>query len=92
MCGHTRRMSKDVMYRHIDLYVNEYSVDLGPEGRHAVGVLFDRAAATDHPTGERRSVPAAVELVARAMICCNWLTPSVSAAGPGCRMIDDLIS
>ena len=31
------------MYRHIDLYVNEYSIDLGAEGRRAVEVLFDRA-------------------------------------------------
>jgi 1,4-dihydroxy-6-naphthoate synthase len=34
------------MYRHIDLYVNEYSVDLGKEGRRAVELLFERAAAT----------------------------------------------
>jgi len=34
-----------VMYRHIDLYVNEFSVDLGVEGRRAVEVLFDRARA-----------------------------------------------
>jgi 1,4-dihydroxy-6-naphthoate synthase len=32
------------MYKHIDLYVNDYSVDLGPEGRRAVQVLFDKAA------------------------------------------------
>ena len=25
-------MSEDVMYRHIDLFVNEYSIDLGVEG------------------------------------------------------------
>jgi 1,4-dihydroxy-6-naphthoate synthase len=36
-------MSDEVMYKHIDLYVNEYSVDLGPEGRRAVEVLFERA-------------------------------------------------
>jgi 1,4-dihydroxy-6-naphthoate synthase len=36
-------MSDDVMYKHIELYVNEYSVDLGVEGRRAVEVLFDRA-------------------------------------------------
>src|SRR5687768_14666582 len=40
---HAQEMSEDVMYRHIDLYVNEYSVDLGPEGRRAVEVLFERA-------------------------------------------------
>ena len=39
---HAQEMSDDVMYRHIDLYVNEYSVDLGPEGKRAVDVLFDR--------------------------------------------------
>jgi 1,4-dihydroxy-6-naphthoate synthase len=43
---HAQEMSEDVMYRHIDLYVNEYSVDLGPEGRRAVELLFDRARAT----------------------------------------------
>jgi 1,4-dihydroxy-6-naphthoate synthase len=43
---HAQEMSEDVMYRHIDLYVNEYSVDLGREGRHAVELLFERARAT----------------------------------------------
>jgi 5,8-dihydroxy-2-naphthoate synthase len=42
---HAQEMSEDVMYRHIDLYVNEYSVDLGGEGRRAVQLLFDRARA-----------------------------------------------
>ena len=40
---HAQEMSDDVMYQHIDLYVNSYSVDLGAEGRRAVQVLFDRA-------------------------------------------------
>ena len=43
---HAQEMSEDVMYRHIDLYVNEYSVDLGSEGRRAVELLFERAVAT----------------------------------------------
>jgi 5,8-dihydroxy-2-naphthoate synthase len=34
-----------VMYKHIDLYVNAFSIDLGPEGRRAVETLFARAAA-----------------------------------------------
>ena len=42
---HAQEMSEEVMYRHIDLYVNEYSVDLGAEGRRAVELLFDRARA-----------------------------------------------
>jgi 1,4-dihydroxy-6-naphthoate synthase len=43
---HAQEMSEDVMYRHIDLYVNEYSIDLGVEGKRAVELLFQRAAAT----------------------------------------------
>jgi 1,4-dihydroxy-6-naphthoate synthase len=43
---HAQEMSEDVMYKHIDLYVNDYSVDLGAEGRRAVQLLFERAAAT----------------------------------------------
>jgi 1,4-dihydroxy-6-naphthoate synthase len=42
---HAQEMSDEVMYRHIDLYVNEYSVDLGAEGRRAVELLFERARA-----------------------------------------------
>ncbi len=44
--AHAQEMSEDVMYRHIDLYVNEFSVSLGDEGRRAVALLFDRARAT----------------------------------------------
>lgn len=43
--AHAQEMSEDVMRQHIALYVNEYSVALGPEGRRAVNTLFDRAAA-----------------------------------------------
>lgn len=43
--AHAQEMSDEVMYRHIDLYVNEYSVDLGPEGRRAVELLFARGRA-----------------------------------------------
>jgi 1,4-dihydroxy-6-naphthoate synthase len=44
--AHAQEMSEAVMYQHIDLYVNEYSVDLGIEGRRAVEVLFARGGAT----------------------------------------------
>ena len=43
---HAQEMSEDVMYRHIDLYVNDYSVDLGTEGRRAVEMLFEKARTT----------------------------------------------
>lgn len=40
---HAQEMSEEVMYKHIDLYVNQYSVDLGAEGRKAIKLLFDTA-------------------------------------------------
>jgi 1,4-dihydroxy-6-naphthoate synthase len=40
---HAQAMDEAVMYKHIDLYVNEFSVDLGVEGRRAVELLFERA-------------------------------------------------
>ncbi len=43
---HAQEMNEEVMYRHIDLYVNEYSVDLGTEGRRAVEMLFEKARTT----------------------------------------------
>ena len=43
--AHAQEMSEEVMYKHIDLYVNEYSVDLGHEGRRAVELLFEKARA-----------------------------------------------
>ena len=42
---HAQEMSEDVMYRHIDLYVNDYSIDLGVEGQRAVTTLFEKARA-----------------------------------------------
>jgi 1,4-dihydroxy-6-naphthoate synthase len=44
--AHAQEMSEEVMYKHIDLYVNQFSVDLGPEGRRAVTTLFDKARTT----------------------------------------------
>lgn len=41
--ANAQAMSDDVMYKHIDLYVNDYSIDLGRDGRRAVEVLFERA-------------------------------------------------
>lgn len=40
---HAQEMSEDVMYKHIELYVNKYSVDLGTEGKKAVKLLFETA-------------------------------------------------
>ena len=40
---HAQAMSDEVMYKHIELYVNEYSINLGPAGRKAINVLFEMA-------------------------------------------------
>lgn len=41
--SHAQEMSEEVMYKHIGLYVNKYSLDLGEEGRKAINLLFDTA-------------------------------------------------
>jgi len=43
--SHAQEMSEEVMYKHIELYVNKYSVSLGDEGRKAIKLLFDTALA-----------------------------------------------
>lgn len=40
---HAQAMEEEVMYKHIELYVNQYSVNLGIEGRKAIDTLFDIA-------------------------------------------------
>ena len=40
---HAQEMEEAVMYKHIELYVNQYSLDLGVEGRKAIDILFDMA-------------------------------------------------
>ena len=39
--SHAQEMSEDVMRKHIDLYVNKYSLDLGDDGRNAVKKLME---------------------------------------------------
>ena len=40
---HAQEMDEEVMFKHIGLYVNEYTLDLGEEGRKAVSTLFQIA-------------------------------------------------
>ena len=39
--SHSQEMSEDVMRKHIELYVNDYSLDLGEEGKAAVKKLLE---------------------------------------------------
>jgi len=51
---HAQAMDEAVMYKHIELYVNKYSINLGEEGRKAVDTLFKLAQ-------ERNIIPAIQE-------------------------------
>src|SRR6185436_10035929 len=41
--AHAQEMDDDVIEQHIDLYVNDFSVDIGEEGERAIRELFARA-------------------------------------------------
>ncbi len=43
---HAQAMEEEVMKKHIELYVNKYSIDLGELGKKAVTLLFDKALET----------------------------------------------
>lgn len=44
--SHAQSMSESVLKKHIDLYVNEFSLDLGPVGRSAIRFLLNKGAAS----------------------------------------------
>ena len=43
MRRYAQELSDDVMFKHVDLYVNEWTSDLGPTGRAALDTLAARA-------------------------------------------------
>jgi 1,4-dihydroxy-6-naphthoate synthase len=45
--SHAQEMDEAVMYKHIELYVNNYSINLGIEGRKAIDTLFDMATSRE---------------------------------------------
>jgi 1,4-dihydroxy-6-naphthoate synthase len=45
---HSQEMSEDVMRKHIELYVNDFSLDLGINGKQAIETLY-KVAATQLP-------------------------------------------
>lgn len=50
--NHAQAMEEEVMRKHIELYVNNYSIDLGGEGRAAIQKFFKVYAATRAGAGE----------------------------------------
>ena len=60
---HAQEMSKAVMRQHIDLYVNDFSADMGETGKNAIETLvhiYQRMNATNSPTQPSHSTPAIV--------------------------------
>jgi 1,4-dihydroxy-6-naphthoate synthase len=51
MRRHAQEFDDDVLMRHVDLYVNEWTDDLGATGTRALGELSARAAAAGVGTG-----------------------------------------
>lgn len=51
---YAQEMSEDVMMQHIKLYVNEYTADLGEEGKAAVKFLYE--------TGEKLGITPSIDL------------------------------
>jgi 1,4-dihydroxy-6-naphthoate synthase len=41
--SNAQEMNEEVMYKHIELYVNKFSIDLGEEGKNAVNTMFEKA-------------------------------------------------
>jgi len=42
--SNAKEMDDDVIQAHIDLYVNDFSIDLGDKGKQAIRILFQKAA------------------------------------------------
>jgi len=51
---HSQEMSEDVMRQHIELYVNNFSIDLGIDGKQAIETLY-KIAATQLPISSIQS-------------------------------------
>jgi 1,4-dihydroxy-6-naphthoate synthase len=51
---HPQEMSEDVMRQHIELYVNNFSIDLGNDGKQAIETLY-KVAATQLPVSSIQS-------------------------------------
>lgn len=53
---HSQELSEDVMRKHIDLYVNNYSIDLGNEGKSAIKKLISVYEQTNHKSIKKMDI------------------------------------
>jgi 1,4-dihydroxy-6-naphthoate synthase len=56
MRAHAQELGDGVLMQHVELYVNEWTVDLGDTGRRALDALSTRAAAVGHGAAGRLEV------------------------------------
>lgn len=49
---HAQEMNEDVMRSHIELYVNDYTLDLGPNGKAAISKMFEVGRSLGMPVVE----------------------------------------
>ena len=54
---HSQEMNEDVMKQHIDLYVNNFSIDLGVEGKEAINTLFTVFKKTNNLADDENTMP-----------------------------------
>ena len=59
--SHSQEMSEEVMRKHIDLYVNNFSIDLGKEGKLAVTQFLEIYANIHHTSISTKEIFAEVE-------------------------------
>lgn len=57
--AHSQEMNESVMRQHINLYVNEYSKDLGTDGKKAIQTLWSVFAGSEHTDASRLFLNAA---------------------------------
>lgn len=53
---HAQEMDETVMRQHIDLYVNDYSLNLGADGKKAVAQFLDIFSATHHTSFNKNDI------------------------------------
>jgi len=58
---HSQTMSEEVMRQHIDLYVNDFSLKLGDEGKQAINALYKIFQETNLPKETMQQVPMFLE-------------------------------
>lgn len=54
--AHAQEMSEEVMKKHIALYVNAFSIDLGAEGKKAIELLFSHAGTGNKAASQKQAL------------------------------------